>query len=150
MMHKNKFWLGFLALITLTMGWFTWQTLSKTKDYFALSDLTTPSSITWSAIKMGEDHYLLSANYSFLLAKKEITKTEILTTPIYPNPWAAELAASKQEGKKWHIWYAPNDPKHASLYKHFPTKELISTIILWGVWIYFLWLGFYVTKFSNN
>lgn len=146
-MHSNKYWLGFLMLITLAMVWFTWQTIGKTTDYYTLSNSIDAATIAWSPIKKGDDHYLLSAEYTFHVNNQNIHKKEVLSTPVYPNPWAVEQAASKQNTKQWKVWYSPDAPQKASLERNFPTKELVSMVILWGVWIYFVCLGFYVTRF---
>lgn len=149
-MHNNKLWLGFLTLITLVVVWFTWETVAKARDYFSFSQVTEVSEIHWTVFKSGEDHYQLNATYTFQANGQTIPKEQLMPKPIYPNPWAAEQAASKENTKKFKVWYAPQTPKRASLYKHFPMKEIISTILLWGLWLYFLWLGFYVKQFSNS
>lgn len=149
-MHDNKAWFLFLALITLAMAWFTWNTVGKTREFFLLSEKTEAENITWSVLKKDEEKYLLSAEYSFQAGDRQITKKETASKPVYPNPWAAEQAARKERTKNRRVWYSKNSSEHASLFKEFPTKELISAAILWALWIYFLWLGYYVGKFSRN
>lgn len=146
-MHRNKIWIAFLTLITFAVIWFTWGTANKLKDYLTYTASSDILDINWKIHKINEEKYDLEAVYSYKIDDKIYQNKIIINQEIYQNPWAAEQAVTQQVAKKWKAWYDPNSPTHSTIVKTFPMKELISTAVLLGLWLYFIWLGFYVTRF---
>lgn len=149
-MHKNKIWLAFLALITLVVAWFIWGTVDKLRDYAAFTRASKTADIEWSVYSDSQNTYYLKGIFSFVDKAKKYSGETILFHESYSNPSAAERAIPQHIANNWKVWYDPDNPKNATLVKKFPTKELISTAILVGLWIYFIWLGFYVTQFTKG
>lgn len=148
-MHTNKIWLGFLGAITLVVIWFTWGTVSKLSTYYSLQRNTKVVESEWSILKIDEDIYRVEASFNFIFNDQKYNGYEIFENPEYPNPWAAEQALKQMESKQWYVWFSPKNPHISSLEKYFPFKSALSTAVLWGLWIYFIWLGYYVTQFKR-
>ncbi|MEC7840263.1 MAG: hypothetical protein VX777_09525 [Chlamydiota bacterium] len=148
-MHNNKIWLGFLAIMTLAVLWFTWGTAIKIYDYFSYKEYSKALNVRWKKEKIDTDHYLLTATYSFKHHGKNHEGEMLFEKPVYQNPWAAEQAITMNTAKPWRVWFSPSQPSRSTIIKKFPMKEAASTVILWGLWIYFLWLGVYVTQFKR-
>jgi hypothetical protein len=73
----------------------------------------------------------------------------VLTDEPFRNRWGAQEAITQYAAKEWRVWFDHKDPDYSSLQKKFPLKECVSAIFLWGLLLYFLWLGFYVAKFNS-
>lgn len=149
-MHKNKIWLGFLTLMTLVVAWFLWGTVDKLRDYVQYSNFTAPSDIDWTIQMANEETYYLKGTFKYHFQNKQYNGETIIYQFPYQNPWAAEQAIPQQIAKNWKVWYDPGNPHKSTLVKKFPTKDLISTAILIGLWIYFIWLGFYVARYHRS
>lgn len=148
-MHKNTFWRAFLAVVFATTLWYTVVAIHSYYSYSHLKTQAAPSAIEWDVEEKSEEDYLVKAMYRFEFNGKSYPgMTSFADTP-YRNQWAAEEALKELSNKHWKIWFDPQNPHHSSLQKNFPFKECISAIFLWGLILYFLWLGFYVTKYKN-
>ncbi len=148
-MHKNKIWLGFLVVMSLTVLWFTWGAAVKLYNYIQYQERTSAQNVRWSMIRYGDNDYQLRAKYSFRHEGNRHNGEIVIDRPIYQNPWAAEQAVTMNTAKPWNVWYSGKNPKHSTIIKKFPMKETISTAILWGLLAYFVWLGVYVTRFRR-
>jgi hypothetical protein len=147
-MHKNKIWFAFLILITLVVIWFMWGTVGKVREYFTFTSSTQPLTIDWNVHRISDEKFYLKGIYTYQVKGKTYQGETLISEPVYQNPWAAEQFIPQQMVKNWKAWYDPNSPFDSTLVKHFPMKELISTTILVGIWIYFIWLGFYVGRYN--
>jgi len=141
-MHANKIWLTFLAAITLAVMWFSWDALTQMRRYYSLQQKTTLLNAEWGLVKMNEESYRIGVEFSFAFEAKTYRGTEHFQKPLYPNPWAAEYGIKEREGQTNEVWFCPSHPKICSLEKKFPLKELLSALVLLGLWLYFVQLGF--------
>jgi hypothetical protein len=148
-MHPNKIWLVFLASITLVVIWFSWGTVSHVMHYFSLEKKAKVIDSEWTILKIQDDQYQVQADFTFEYQEKQYRGFDIFEKPIYPNPWAAEYGVKEMKAKELFAWFYPKKPTNSSLEKHFPLKSILSSIILIGLWIYFIWVGFYVTQFRK-
>ena len=142
-----KFFLFFLALIAL---YFSIISVCLVYQYIRLEAKTVPQSIHWSVHAINEEHYVLKANYLFKVKDKEYANETVLLKPWYRNEWAASQEISNQMQKQWNIWFSLSNPESSSLQKIFPIKECVSSILLWGIFAYFVLLGFYMEKIENG
>ena len=145
-MHRNPYWLMFLGLLSTCVLGYTLYTCTFFYEYFILSSQAPAKEIKWVMVEGGSDHYQLKANYFFEAKGTNWPGSSIVLEERLINPWAAQQAAKRNQNRKWTAWYNPNRPHHSTLQKYFPTKECISTVVLWALWCYFIWLGIYVTK----
>jgi len=147
-MHKNVVWQAFLTLISAIALWYTIAALYSYYSYSHLKIQIPASHVEWHIIEKSEEHYLLEASYEIEFKTKFYAGSTRFADEPYRNQWAAEQAIKEYRGKKWKVWFDPQNPQYSSLQKNFPLKESVSAIFLWGLILYFLWLGFYVKKFK--
>jgi hypothetical protein len=148
-MHKNYLWQAFIAVVFATTLWYTAVAIYSYYSYSHLKAQTTPSAMDWDIEEKSDEDYVVKAIYRFEFQNKSYPGNTSFTDTPYRNHWAAEQAAKEISKKDWKIWFDPQNPHHSSLQKEFPFKECISAAFLWGLVLYFLWLGFYVAKFKN-
>lgn len=148
-MHKNVVWQAFLAIVFAVTLWHSVVALYSYYSYSQLKVQTRLTAINWEIEEESEEYYLLKAVYRFQFKGNSYPGNTAWADEPYRNRWAAEQAAKEFSEQKWKVWFNPNDPHHSSLQKKFPFKQCISAIFLWGLLLYFLWLGFYVTRFKS-
>lgn len=147
-MHKNIFWQFFLFIVGACTVWYSVVAWHAYYRYSHLTAYTVPSAMSWEVEEKSEEHYLLKAFYRFNFQGKSFTGTSVLTDEAYRNLWGAQKALPEYAAKEWRVWFDSHNPDYSSLQKKFPIKECLSAIFLWGLLLYFLWLGFYVAKFT--
>ncbi len=145
-MHNNPFFLALLGTIALALLWFTGVAGYRYYQYITLSEKTPATTISWSIKEYARDAFGVHADYSFVVANQPV-QGEYTFKETYLNAWAAEQQMQKYSARKWNIWYQPGHVHHSALQKKFPTKECASAMVLGGLLLYFLWLGFYVNKY---
>lgn len=148
-MHSNKIWLIFLAAATLAAGWFSWSAIAKVTRYYSLQQKAEISDAAWRIAKRDEENYRVEADFSFEYGGNTYRGSELFEKPLYPNPWAAEYAMKKLESETKEAWFNPRNPRFSSLERKFPLKTVIYAITLLGLWLYFVWLGFYAAQFRR-
>lgn len=148
-MFQQRSWQFFLFFLALVSTYFSVMSLILMYQYIRLDSQIIPHSIHWSSHAFNEEHYVLKANYSFILNDKEYANEALLLKPWYRNQWAAEQDIPIQMKKKWNIWFSVSNPESSSLQKSFPIKECVSSILLWGIFVYFVLLGFYMEKMND-
>lgn len=147
-MHKNVLWKAFLAAIFVTTLWFTIVAVYRYQDYKNLKEQVPVTEIQWKVIEESSESFTLQAYYRYAIDDK-FFKGSSPWKEIYRNNWAAEQDIKEFSKIQWKVWIDPAHPDHSSLQKKFPLKECISSIVLWGIFLYFLILGFYVGKIKN-
>jgi hypothetical protein len=145
-MHKNPLWLTFLGIVTLAMFWFAGKGLYHLYIYDTLSASTIVNVTDWSVKEVATDRYAPYAHYSFSVGEKEYKGEDALDYPIYRNAVSMERELPNLSLKSWKGWYNPADPSRSALQKHFPLRELISAALVFGLLLYFIWLGYYVNR----
>lgn len=148
-MHKNYLWQAFLTVIVAATLWYTISAIYAYYSYSHLKAQTSLSALDWEIIHESDEDFPVKAVYTFEFKDKSYPGSTTFTDIPYRNQWAAEQAIKDLSGRQWKVWFDPHNPHHSSLEKSFPFKEIISAIFLWGLILYFLWLGFYVAKFKT-
>jgi hypothetical protein len=146
-MHKNRVWQGFLAIVFISTLWYSGVAWYAYWHYTHLTASTTTSSVTEGIEEKSEEHYVLKASYQYKVQGQLYAGSFVFNDEPYRNRWSAEQAVHERSQKEWTVWFDPEDPYYSSLQKNFPFKECVSAIFLWGLLLYFLWLGFYVSRF---
>lgn len=148
-MHSNLLFRAFLICVFLITIWYTITAIYRYHNYSSLSGQTRPLSMQFSVKEVAEDEFYLEASYTFQANGRSFTGKSDWPRMPYLNRWAAEKDEPYIEKTHQTVWFDPQNPKNSSLQNNFPFKECISAIFLWGLFLYFVWLGFYVTKFKT-
>lgn len=147
-MYKNPIWLALLTLFVFVAICFSGNTGYMLYQYKVKTTPSTPKTIHWNVESKASDRYVVSAKYSFLFDDKEWEGNTIFDAKGFKNILAADHAIETFSKKKWTVWFSPKNPKNSTINLFFPLKSCIYTAILWGILLYFVWLGIYVKKFK--
>lgn len=147
-MHKNQIWLAFLLTTTLIVFWFSTITGYDLYYYFTRTSSNLPNTIEWAIKGKASDRYYLSATYQYTVGESLYDGKTAIESTSYRNIRAAEIALSEQKKKNLKIWHSPQNPENSTINNIFPLKSCFYTGLLWGLLLYFVWLGFYVNKFK--
>lgn len=139
-------WIMLFAPFALGAIWFSWLACREAYNYSTLKAHTLAQSVQWSVVELSDEHYALQGSYAFTVGGVQYFGVTTLDDPPYRNAWAATKAIPEHALKQWNVWYSPINLAHSSLQKKFPFKQCVSSIILWGILIYFIGLKLYCTK----
>ena len=143
-MHKNPYWLLFLGIIGAGVLCYSSMTFKDLYQYQRLDTSIIPSIFKAELKELSEDEAGVLIVYQFSVGAAHYEGSEVVA--ILPNTPAAEQELTKFEKQDWRVWYDSAAPSYSALKKKFPLKESISSLILWGIFLYFVCLGYYVTK----
>jgi hypothetical protein len=143
-MHKNPVWLVFLGALLLTTIWFSVDSCWQVIKYMRLDRAVPITSVDWDIDEIHESRFLLTASYSYSYQNQEYTGKSSLSSPVFPNPWAAAHAIEDIEKHKWYAYFDQRIPSKSTLNKNFPYKDTASAFALLCLFLYFLGLGYYV------
>lgn len=139
-------WIAFLAPIAIVALWFSWSACVELYHYIVLSAHTPAQGIEWSVVELSDERYVLRGSYVYQVEGTSYSGATTLKHPPYRNAWAASKAIPEYASQPWQIWYSPTNPTHSSLQKSFPFKECISSVIIWGILLYFIGLKLYCSQ----
>jgi hypothetical protein len=147
-MRVNWPWVVFLSVIASLIIGYTAFFLGKVYHYVILTQQVPATSVNWSVYSRDEDFFAAQANYTFFVDGKQYAGLTIWDDgERYPNSWALEnLMHSLSTQEEWKVWLSTRNPANSSLQKKFPTKECLSTAILWCVFAYLVMLGEYAKR----
>lgn len=148
-MHKNPVWQAFLLVVLACTLYYTGLAAYRYYVYASLSGHATATLMDWDMIKHMEDDYTLETAYRFKVGDKEYKSTMEWSSTHYLNDYAAKEAVADAKRSLWTVWYNPSNPDYSTLEKHLPTREVFSALFLWGLFLYFMWLGFYVGTYRT-
>lgn len=148
-MHKNIYWYVLIATIALAVLWFSGKFLYSYYQYSTLTAKAPVESIAWSVEGLTDEKYVLKARYTFRVLNETKSGEAVISDHHYWNQKAAEMDIPDYAKRKWTAWYNPKNPDHSALQKHFPLKDFLSAVFLWGLIGYFIWLGFYASTYRK-
>lgn len=143
---RIRLWKSFLTFVMLVVFWYSGVAVYSLYHYYQLNAYTQTTATHWTVKEINEENYVLKVDFTFASRNESFKGKDLLEIPAYRNAWAAEDGAKKNGSHAWKVWFSSNDPQYSSLQKKFPLKECLSSLILWGVMFYFIWLQAYVAK----
>lgn len=141
-MHRNPLWLALLSLVLLVTLFFIFKAATSYIAYSSLSKQTEGTIEKVEIVPRG-GNYVVWVTFSFLAEGEKITASASPYKPFY-NRFSAEKKASELSQEKITVWYHPKKPLESSLQKNFPTKQVVSAVVLVLITLYFFTLGRYV------
>ncbi len=147
-MQRSPYWLILLLAIGSVVLWFSGDALYKIYRYRSLNGVAKPLEISWSVHAFGDEDYAIEAKYRFQVKGKDYSGEEEIK-PRLRNPWAAKDQAKFYQAQEWQVFYSEYQPQYSTLQKSFPLKESISALILWILFAYFIWLGYYMMHYKT-
>lgn len=148
-MHQNIYWKAFLLFFLLVVIWFVGVACYQLFNYMTLNEHTTATSTQWHVKELSEEDFRIDVNYTFVASGVKHTGEMRMEGSPFLNQWAAEATIEENMNLPWEVWYSSRNPQHSTLQKYFPFKECLSAVLLLGVFIYFLCLGYYVAHIKK-
>lgn len=145
-MHRNPYWLIFLTLIALVVAWYCGTALYRVYRYSRLTAQAPASHFHWGTQALSDNQYIIDATYEYTVDGINYPGETRFKDDIFMNNWAAEQSIPKYAYRKWNAWYQPGNFSHSTLQKTFPSKECYSAGAMLVLLLYFVGLGFYVTR----
>lgn len=143
-------WYTFFAFLGLVAAWFTISAGIQLYDYFSMQNQVNAKSVKWNSIEITDEKYILGTEYTYEVEGASYDGKTRMTSYAYRNPWAANQAIEKYSNQEWPVWYSKSYPEKSTMQNQFPLKDVLSTILLWGLFGYFFWLSSYVARYGNN
>lgn len=139
-MSKNLLWMVLLLVIASCATGYSLLFAYRYYNYTRLTEKQQITSLEWNNVEKSSEEHVLIGKYTYtvngILYGGETTKEG---RP-YFSAWAAKKAIDSLNKDTFVAWYDPKNPNYSSLQKHFPLRECVYTAILWGLFLYFLWL----------
>lgn len=144
-MHRNPYWLVFLAMIALGTIGYSGYSLFTVWQYLKLDKQTEILNIQWSVAAVSDDVFIPQASYHYAVKGKNYSGQSLLKES-YLNEWTAKEAIDRFSKEPLRIWYDASSPEYSSLEKEFPYKQSFSMVSLWIICLYFVCLNAYVKQ----
>lgn len=143
-MQRNLAWPIFLSVVSLFVVVFTSLLSIDLYRYHHRGNSSPVKEIEASVFKVSNNRYQIELDYLYLIQGKEYSRHQLLKKTTYKNVWLANQAIDSIKVGETPVWYHPNEPQLGTLEKAFPYRRLFSTIVLFGIFIYFCFLGKYM------
>lgn len=149
-MHNNSYWKAFLLFVLGCTLVYSGIAAYRYYEYIRLTDKQPITKVVqWDIFEKSDEEFILISTYEFTVAGRDYTgKMEWSDFP-YRNEWSAKKAIQERGQEPLFVWYDPSNPNYSSLQKHFPVKQCIYAVFLWGLFLYFIWIGSYVANNRN-
>jgi hypothetical protein len=132
-----KFWIVLLCIAGAISCWFTALAFAKGWTYVRLDTKAAAQVEKWDIKMISSSHYVLHTTYSYVVEGQKFTGDTLLSSPSYPNKYAAEIDLKARKAQAIHVWYQKKNPDFSSLQRLFPKKELLNALLTLGVFFYF-------------
>lgn len=145
-MHKNPVWLGFLGLIFAVTCYFI-VTASLEVYHFQRLEAEAPAQVQrWSIEEIASSQYCPKAHYSYTVNGQLLSGEMVFSFLVFQNPKATQQEIRSLSAKEWTVSYDPNMPEDSMLEKKFPIWSCLRGGLMFCIFVYFVWLGFYVGR----
>lgn len=149
-MNPNRYWWIFLTIVAAAVCWKSAVAIYRLYGYYRLTAQTEAHFTNWSVVPLSQESYVLKTHYRFQVGQQSYEGDYLFSDRPYLNAWGAEQEIKRGRPSRGIVWYSARNPLISSLQKTFPLKESLSAALLWGLFCYFIWLGYYVTSYGTN
>jgi len=108
--------------------------------YLRLEKKSIATVNDWKIIEKGSSQFALRANYTFNAQGKTYTGKTTLSKPYHLNRLSAEKQVKIYAAHHWPVWYQRGHPENSSIEHLFPLKKCLYTLVVLGVFFYFVYL----------
>jgi hypothetical protein len=136
-----KLWSLLIALAGDVMLYFGASCVINLFNFFRLNDSTEALKVHLVIFEDKNEKFRVKASYTYLVDGKEFNKVEILSQPVYDNPYQTKKVLEETKTESWKVFYNKKNPLTASLQKEFSIKKIIDFILSAGLFFYFLFLS---------
>ncbi|KAF3362686.1 hypothetical protein PHSC3_000926 [Chlamydiales bacterium STE3] len=147
MNRSARLLIALLIIITCIVLAFVGKAVYGVHRFNRLKESAPLESISWTVKPESDERYRLFAIYHFKVDDQQYQGTTLLSGAPFRNAWAAEQAKKELAPQYRTVWYDPADPHFSSIEKNFPTKNVAYAAILFALLNYFVWGGYFYTKY---
>jgi len=147
-MHRNVFWYVFLFFLGVVVLWYGFSAGSRLYDYAVMTEPAEASALSWSIKKLGAEKFVPEVRYRFFVNGASFQGYTVIDSVSYRNSFAASEEVRRLQNRRHNVYYAKKNPSISALDPSFPLTAVLSAISLVGLYLYFIWLGFYVKSFA--
>lgn len=140
-MNRNSICQALMACMAIAVLWFTFDTGYQLYRWVVQTVETIPAHIEWQVHQEAQDRYTLAAQYAFKVKDSTYQGETAFRSKRYKSPETASHFLKQHIQANWKVFYAPDRPQISTINRVFPLKSCVYTAIIWGVMIYFFWLG---------
>lgn len=120
------------------------------QTYYSLTRQIRAEKIEWETLAEAEDRFYLKGHYTFQVKGNRYEGESALREMPLRSPYAVEIALKEMEKIPPPVYFNPSNPKASSLEHTFPYKTFFSALTMGGLFVYFIWLGYYVGRMNPS
>ena len=109
-------------------------------DYQLLNRSSKAEILCWTPISRSASDYTVMASYKYSDGKENFEGKTAFKKLRFLNQYAASAQIKEFEKESWKVYYNAKLPQISSLQKLFPFKAFIDAILVFGVFLYFIFL----------
>lgn len=145
-MQRNLAWPVFLSIISVLVVVFTSLLSIDLYRYRQLKSHVVARELEGSVFRAGSNQYKIEVDYLYNIQDREYSRRQVIKKLTYKNVWLANQAIDALKENEVSVWYNPYEPNAGTIEKSFPYRRLLSTITLFGLFLYFCLLSRYMLK----
>lgn len=147
-MNRLAYWIAFLLTLVIPLLGYSGYTIFLLFHYNLLDKQVRLQMIEWTILEVNDQKFRPTAHYTFkengvwYQGNDEWSDYSL-------NRWAANEKLKLLRQRVRTVWIRQSDPSFSKLEKAFPLKQTLSVPALWGLFLYFIFLGRYMIGFSQ-
>ena len=130
------------ALVMGSLMTFLWLFAGFTVKYSVYNKQSNTSNVQvfdWGIIEMDRENFVVCADFRFHTGgMQEHTSQHLFENTSYLSEDGAKAAIEEMKAKEWKCyWYGSAKDPIVSLTRNFPLKQMVYTLISFGIFVYF-------------
>jgi hypothetical protein len=149
MHHFYRLWVTLLVLSGVIALWFLGNAVTGIWNYAFLKGKASAEVSQWQVRELSSSRFVLEANYEYTVNGVGYKGHTVFQTPQFLNRFSAENYIAGLHAKRWKAWYIESNPSYSSMEREFPKKSCLQALLTIGVFAYFYFSRYKISKFFN-
>jgi len=94
----------------------------------------------WEIVEKGSSQFAIKAYFSFETEGRVYQGKTTFSKPYHLNRISAEKQIKIYTEQPWSVWHQLSHPEHSSIERIFPFKKCLYSLVLLGIFFYFIFL----------
>ncbi len=117
--------------------------------YLRLEKKSIATVEQWEVIEKSSSQFALKASYTFHVQGQIYNGKTTFSKPYHLNRLSAEKQIKIYTAQEWPVWYQPSHPKNSSIEHIFPVKKCLYSLIVLGIFFYFVYTSKKILSIEN-
>ena len=139
-----------MSLAGLLVAGFLISSSLDLRRYFRLEKKSIAKVEKWEVVEKGSSKFAIKANFSFENQGLIYQGKTTFSKPYHLNYLSAEKQIKIYTAQLWPVWYQESHPEHCSIERIFPFKKCLYSLMLLGIFLYFVYLITSLKKTSTS